>query len=272
MERKIMNAVFKVAGIQMNSEVGNEEANLAKACTMIDEAAKLGAQLIALPEAFLTGYAPRILEKKAKLLPLDIVRVLEKKASETTATIIAGLPYTENDHLYNSSLLITPQKGLVDMYHKLHLFSCEELNEKRYFTQGKYNPKVYDLGFCTVGLMICYDIRFPEYARKLALMGAEVIVVIAAWPKKRIQHFITLSSARAIENQCYVLAVNRIGTDDKTEFGGDTTLYNPVGEIESTSVPSDQEQVVIGSVERDMIKHVRGKITYFDDRLKTYDL
>jgi predicted amidohydrolase len=263
---------FLVAGIQMDSELGNEESNLKKACTMIDEAVKGGAQLVALPEAFLTGYPPKIINKKAKLLPNDIVRILENKARSSNATIIAGLPYTKNEKLYNSSLLITPHKGLIGIYKKLHLFTDNELNEKHYYTRGRYNPQIYDLGFCKVGLMICYDVRFPEYARKLALLGTELIVIIAAWPKQRVQHFVTLSSARAIENQCYVLAVNRVGIDNNVEFGGDTSLYNPLGEIESTSVPSNSEQVVIGKVDRGFIQQVRSKITYFHDRLKKYGL
>ena len=272
MERKLMNHEFKVAGIQMDSELGNEEANIKKACDMIEEAARLGAKLVALPEAFLTGYPPKIKDKKAKLLPNEIVRILENKSKETNMILIAGVPYQENDNLYNSSLLITPKNGLIGQYHKLHLFSDNELSEKLYYTAGSYNPKVYDLGFCKLGLMICYDIRFPEYTRKLALLGAELFVIIAAWPKKRIQHFITLSSARAIENQCSVFSVNSVGTDDKVEFGGNTALYNPLGEIESTSMPSNQEQVVIGTVDLNILKHVRSKITYFKDRLEKYDL
>jgi len=256
----------------MNSELGNEEANLEKARRLIEEAARLRAKLVALPEAFLTGYPPKIKDKKAKLLPNDIVRILENKAHETNTIIIAGVPYTNNEKLYNSSLLITPERGLIGRYNKLHLFSDNELSEKRYYTAGTYNPQIYDLGFCKIGLIICYDIRFPEYTRKLALLGAEIIIVIAAWPKKRIQHFITLSSARAIENQCYVFSVNRVGTDDKVEFGGNTALYNPLGEIETSSMPNNQEQVVIGKVDLNMLKNVRSKITYFNDRIEKYGL
>ena len=171
---------FLVAGIQMDSELGNEKANLGKAGSMIEEAARLGAKLIALPEAFLTGYPPKIKEKKAYLPPQEIVRIIENKARVTNTTIIAGVPYLENDNLYNSSLLITPERGLIGRYNKLHLFSDNELSEKRYYTAGTYNPQVYDLGFCKIGLVICYDIRFPEYTRKLALLGAELIVIIAA--------------------------------------------------------------------------------------------
>lgn len=120
--------------------------------------------------------------------------------------------------------------------------------------------------------MICYDLRFPELARKLTLNGAELIVAISAWPKKRMLQFRTVAASRAIENQLYVFAVNRVGTDNQIELGGNTTLYNPIGEPVSGSTNDDKAEVIIAEVDLEEIKRTRETLRSLEDRFPHYGI
>ena len=154
--------------------------------------------------------------------------------------------------------------ALVAKYHKIHLFSSQDSKENTYLATG--NKRVIaDLDFAKVGMSVCYDIRFCEIYRKMALDGAEIMICSAAWPYPKLDHWITLNKARAIENQCFVVAVNQAG---KNVFGkldlGQSMVINPWGEIIASA--GTQEGVVKAEIDLDMVKNIREEISLFKDR------
>lgn len=113
--------------------------------------------------------------------------------------------------------------------------------------------------------MTCYDIRFPELARRLALSGAEVLVVPAAFPLARLRHWEIINACRAIENQVYLAAVNRVGNDEGLVFGGSSRLLDPYGTILSSASEVD-EALIVGEISRDRLAEVRDRMRVYEDR------
>jgi len=116
------------------------------------------------------------------------------------------------------------------------------------------------------GFMICYDLRFPETSRQLVIKGAEVLVICAAWPFPRESHWEVLTTARAIENQCYVIAANRIGTDGSLTFCGSSLIVNPDGII-AASASQDREELIMTDVSREHVTSLRTKLPSLGDAL-----
>ncbi|OPX86726.1 MAG: 2-oxoglutaramate amidase [Pelotomaculum sp. PtaB.Bin104] len=263
---------IKIAGIQMNCVVGEEERNLMKAFKMIDQAVLSGAKLICLPETFLTGYDLEYIKNKALPLTNEFIDRLRVKAREAKTYILAGIPIKTDKGVFNSSILFDVHGDIMGVYNKMHLFSMEELYEPDFFLRGGPDFTVYDLGICKIGMMICYDLRFPELSRKLMLNGADLLVAISAWPKKRMLQFRTVAASRAIENQLFVFVVNRTGIDNQIELGGNTTLYNPLGEPVCGSTDNDTEQVIVAEIDLDEISNNRRILKCLNDRLPNYGI
>jgi predicted amidohydrolase len=163
------------------------------------------------------------------------------------------------DSIYNS--LVVFDGPNVRRYRKIHLFSPTE--ENKVFEPGS-EFLVTEYQGTKIGFMTCYDLRFPEMARSLALMGASIIVVIAAFPLPRIHHWHTLLQARAIENQCVMVAVNRVGTDEGITFGGSSCVIHPTGTWIDRANPSDEELIV--QELRIDLSQARSSIPVFVDR------
>ena len=136
--------------------------------------------------------------------------------------------------------------------------------EHRYLSRGD-SLTLLQLGGFTIGLMVCYDLRFPEMARALALCGAEVLIIVAAWPINRIGHWSILAEVRAIENQAYLAAANRVGSDGPLTFGGSSCLIDPYG-VSIASASSTGQTLLTGEITRDRLEEVRSSMPVFDDR------
>jgi predicted amidohydrolase len=262
---------FKVAGIQVDSVVGGEKENIEKALGLIDEAAARDARLVCLPELFNTGYSMSYIKAHVAGIPNEATVSLGEKAKEKGIYITAGIPHKTEEGLFNSAVLFGPAGGIIGKYDKMHLFSIEGLSEIGVFQRGELDASVHETDLCKIGIMVCYDLRFPELARKLALKGADLIVVPSAWPRERIAAFRTLLAARAIENQLYVFGVNRVGKDNQIVFGGNTLLFNPLGKAVGGTA-GEKEGVVVAEVDLEKIKETRGTINCFGDRLNNYGL
>jgi predicted amidohydrolase len=137
------------------------------------------------------------------------------------------------------------------------------MEEEKFLTSGDQIGSL-DIEGIPAGVMICYDIRFPELARTLALAGAQILFVPAEWPHPRLHHWRTLLMARAIENQMFVVACNRVGISGKTEFFGHSMIIDPWGEIIAEG--GEQEEIISASLQMSDVKQVRNKIPVFDDR------
>ena len=184
--------------------------------------------LVILPEMYATGFSMNV-ENTAE--PTDQgepnAEFLRYLAQSTGCCIIGGVATRSEKHYYNEAIAAFPD-GREHRYRKHQPFTTG--GESEIFTAGDELLAFEWQQWC-VGLSICYDLRFPEIYRSLALGGAELVVNIANWPRRRIKHWVTLLTARAIENQCYVAGVNRVGEDPDNHYTGRSIVVDPHGEI-----------------------------------------
>lgn len=245
----------------MNVGFGKVDENFQRAEQLIREASSKGAELVVLPEMWNTGYA---LEKLGELADKDGARskaFLESLSSELGIHIVGGSVATEKDgKFYNTMYVYNNEGKLVSEYSKVHLFRL--MNEDKYLESGN-DMNRFALGDVEAGGVICYDIRFPEWLRAHALAGANVLFVSAQWPTPRIDHWKTLLQARAIENQCFVIAVNRISRKIEN-FNGQSMIIEPWGEVLWTG--SETEELAVIDVDFSKVEEVRSRIPVYDDR------
>lgn len=245
----------------MNVGFGKVDENFAHAEELIREAASKGAEVVVLPEMWNTGYA---LEKLGELADKEGARsqeFLQRLSSELGIHIVGGSVATEKDgKFYNTMYVYNSEGEQVSEYSKVHLFRL--MNEDKYLEAGNEMNR-FSLGEVEAGGVICYDIRFPEWLRAHALAGANVLFVSAQWPTPRIDHWKTLLQARAIENQCFVIAVNRISRKVEN-FNGQSMIIEPWGEVLWTG--SETEELAIIDVDFSKVEEVRSRIPVYDDR------
>ncbi|HJV67045.1 MAG TPA: carbon-nitrogen family hydrolase [Geomonas sp.] len=221
-----MKKPIKAAAVQFNIALGDVDANLAHVTETLRRLAQEGVELAVLPEMWSCGFAYRELNDLAKRTP-ELVDQLGTLTRELAMVVVGSLPEPHGDKVFNTAYVI--DRGRVaGSYRKLHLFSL--MGEDRSLDSGD-SVLVADTSVGRIGTMICYDLRFPELARKLALEGADVIVVPGEWPKPREEHWRTLLRARAIENQLFVIAANCCGVVGKLDFFGQSLIIGPKGEI-----------------------------------------
>jgi len=239
-----------VALAQIECVVGDKEANLAKMEEMVERAKAGGAELVVFPELSLTGYVCRDLYYElAEPVPGPSTERVAEMAKEAGLYVVFGLPEHSDlsgSLLYNTAVLVGPE-GLVGSYRKMHLPTHSVFEEKRYFRPG-HGADVFETKLGRIGLMICYDVFFPEVARLLRLKGAQLIVCISASPGVRRAYFETLLSARALENTVHLAYVNLAGREDGLQFWGGSRLIGPTGSI-IAKAKYDEEDMVIGEVD-----------------------
>lgn len=251
-----------IALIQLNIIYGDPQANFTNASSSIARAAKTGADIILLPELWTTGYELTRLDEIADDHAEKSIAFLQSQAKKHDIHFVGGSIAEKCVDGVRNTLLVVDNKGeLVHKYSKLHLFQL--MDEHKYLEEGTDEAEFELAGVDSAGY-ICYDIRFPEWIRKSALNGAKVMYVVAEWPKPRINHWRILLQARAIENQCYVVACNRSGSDPKNEFGGMSLVIDPWGEIVAEG--SNDEEIVVGEIDFALVDEVRERIPVFGDR------
>jgi predicted amidohydrolase len=245
--------------VQFNIKLGDVTTNLATATAGLQRVAARGAQLAVLPEMWSTGYDYRRLAQLAEETPRILIK-LEALSLDLGLVIVGSLAEKVGESIYNSSFVVDNGKQ-VGHYRKLHLFS--NMGEDRFLAAGQ-NSCVVPTSVGRLGLAICYDLRFPELFRKMALEGAEIICLPAEWPKPRQEHWRTLLRARAIENQLFVAAANCCGIQGKLDFFGMSLLISSLGEVLAEGGEENTELVATLSRE-EMIKY-RTNIPCFKDR------
>ena len=261
-----MHGKLRIALAQISCTQGNKEKNLGTIKENAVRAKREGAQLVIFPELSLTGYVVRDqIYELAERIPGPSTRVVEKLAKENGLHIIFGMPETcerTQATLYNSAVLVGPN-GLIGKYHKIYLPTHSIFEEKRYFRPG-YEVAVYDTKLGKIGLVICYDIYFPEITRLTRLMGAQLIVCISASPGIRRSFFETLTAARAIENTAFLAYVNRAGIEDGLQFWGGSRLIGPNGRI-IAKAKYDVEDFVVAGMDYADAKHVEAFVPTLRD-------
>jgi omega-amidase len=190
---------------------------------------------------------------------------LQKIARDLSIAIISGVSEREGAAIYNSQVFIDERGKVVGKYRKTHLFTAAPIEEHKCFSPGDgFTSFAFaDLRF---GLSICYDLRFPEVYRKLAVENdVNAFLISSAWPFPRIEHFRTLAMARAIENQSYVIVANRVGTDNGISFCGTSAIIDPYGVI-IASASQDREELINAELSGDLVNSVRSRMEVFADR------
>ncbi len=242
---------INVALAQISCKIGDKEHNLDVMKRNIKQAKNQGANLIVFPELALTGYVCRdILYELAEPVPEgESIRRLAKIANKEAIHVVFGaLERSEKTHatLYNTAVLLGPN-GFIGKYQKMHLPTHSVFEEKRYFRLG-YKTPVFETEIGKLGLIICYDVFFPEITRLLRLKGSQLIICISASPGVRRKFFETLTVARAIENTAFLVYVNLVGVENGLQFWGGSRIVAPNGKITSQA-KYDEEDLVIGKID-----------------------
>lgn len=262
---------MKIALVQMECKVGEIEANVAAMVREIDAAAEQGADLVIFPEMSDTGYDMAAIGRCAQ--PADGLprRLLSEAARRRGIHVIAGLSLHEPDgRIFNTAVAFDRSGAVAGEYRKIHLFSGEPIREQVFLQRGSQRTLVTIDGW-NVGLMICYDLRFPEMARSLLLDGADAIVLVSAWPAARIAHWRALAVARALENLCVVAAVNRVGFDSGVELGGGSLLIGPMGAVAAEC--GSTAMTTICDIADGGVREARATFPWLNDRrVSTYRL
>ncbi|MCW8860398.1 MAG: carbon-nitrogen family hydrolase [Deltaproteobacteria bacterium] len=226
------------AAIQFNIALGYIDANLDKAVAALRRVAQQGAKLAVLPEMWSCGYDYRNLTELAKETP-RVLETLKQESQKLELVTVGSLPELDGGTVYNTAYVIDKGK-MVGSYRKLHLFST--MREDQFLGSGN-QILIAETSVGRLGVAICYDLRFPELFRKLALAGAEIVCLPAEWPKPRQEHWKTLLRARAIENQLFVIAANCCGVQGKLDFFGLSQLISPLGNVLQMAAEEDTELV-----------------------------
>ena len=257
----------KLALVQFQSVAYDVPANVEKGLKFVEDAARQGADLIVFPELFLTGYDPDAIGERPEELAQNIdgfaVQAFATAAAANHINLVVPFPLKDDKGIYNSAAVIDRSGTVVGVYHKVHLWE----GERAVFQPGdRYLAAELDFG--KVGVLICYDAGFPEAARTLALRGVELIVVPAAFSGEMKYRWDIYFPARALENSCFLAAVNAAGPIGKEYMFGNNKLVNPYGKVVMDGTLNAEEMQV---VEIDLDESARYPYPYLKDlRTDTY--
>lgn len=197
--------------------------------------------LIILPEMFNTGFSMQS-DLLAESMNGETVEWMKANSKRYNAAICGSLIIKENDHFFNRLIFVEPN-GAISYYDKQHLFSMGD--EDKHYSAGN-KSLILNYNNWRINLLICYDLRFPESLRNTSENPYDLAIVVANWPDKRIEHWDVLIRARAIENQCYMVGVNRVGLDgNEIIHSGHSQVIHPFGEILYTSDESEINTLIL---------------------------
>ncbi|MCB8921780.1 MAG: carbon-nitrogen family hydrolase [Ardenticatenaceae bacterium] len=247
---------------QMNVQLGNPQANLQKVAEFAAQAADMGADWLLLPELWSTGYDLQRAKEYATAVTHGIFAETAVLARNHRLAIIGScLSDLGEGRVGNTAVYHNPAGEIQATYSKTHLFRL--MDEDQYLTVGDALTPV-ETAWGKAGLAICYDLRFPELFRWYALRGARLMLLPAEWPQPRLAHWRTLLQARAIENQLFVAACNRVGEANGQIFFGHSCVVDPWGEV--VLEMSEDEGVATAVLDLSMVDNVRAQIPVFADR------
>ena len=253
---------MRVSIIQMQVIDGDIQTNIAHGLKLIKEAVK-DSDFIVLPELWTTGYDFSVITKYAEGegegWSNELLRTI---AEEYGVYIVSSAPLKESGKVYDAAFLIGPD-GTINVYRKIHLF--RPYGEDKMFTAGN-ELGYFNTSFGGVGIAICYDLRFPELFRLLAMKGAKVVFVPASWGAPRALQWRTLLRARAAENQVFMVGVNRVGRSEATGeyYSGNSAVYDPFG-FELTH-SEESEQVLTVNIDLRTVDKIRETLPIWHDR------
>lgn len=254
---------MRISCVQMDMRLGAAEENFDKAKRLVRAAAQDAPDVIVLPETWNTGFFPR--ENLASLCDSDCARVKAEfgaLAAELRVNLVAGsVSNLREGRVYNTACVFDRAGGCAAQYDKTHLFT--PMGERAYYAPGDRVCR-FTLDGVACGLIVCYDVRFPELTRTLALAGAEVLFVVAQWPQARQAHLAALVKARAIENQMFVACCNSCGTAGETKYAGASAIVDPWGQ--TLAQAGGEETIITAACELSVVNEIRQSINVFRDR------
>ena len=254
---------MKVTCLQMNMQFCRPEENFRHAEELIAQAMAQTPDVLVLPETWNTGFFPK--ENLPQLCDQDGAQVKEtfgKLAKKYSVNIVAGSVSNYRDgKVYNTAMVFDREGTCIASYDKTHLFT--PMGEDDYYTPGDHLCR-FTLDGISCGLIICYDVRFPELIRSLTVPGLDMLFVVSQWPNIRIPHLRNLTTARAIENQMFVICCNSCGTAGQTVYGGNSAIIDPWGQ--TIALAGEQEQLIIGDCDLQILQNIRSTIPVFRDR------
>jgi predicted amidohydrolase len=237
---------MQVAVAQIDPQLGEKERNLATCVARMEEAAAAGAQLLVLPECAIPGYMFESGDEAlpfAEEIPGPTTAALERECARLGLHVVCGLLERDGDALRNAAVLVGPD-GLIGSYRKTHL---PFLGVDRFVVPGDA-LRVFDTPLGRIGIEICYDLRFPEVTRTLALQGADIVAHPTNFPMAAKMQTEVITRARAVENRIYLLTANRCGKERWGEFCGRSQIVDPYG-TRLAETDEYTETLLVGEVE-----------------------
>jgi len=264
-----------VAVVQMKPRLGEAEENLVKMSEMISKiASQQKVDLIVFPELITSGNELGLrFTELAQRVPGATVNLISQRANEHGVYVAFGMVTKEKVEsvLYNSGVMVGPEGELLEVYNKIHLRG----EERMAFREG-YRMPVIETEVGNIGLMVGYDLAFPEVARSLVLDGAEILCCIANWEAAQIDEWKTYLRARAYENAVYVVGANRVGEDVTLTFGGESMIVGPRGQIyASLASETDPETgaplegFAVARIDLDEVRRNREEFQFIQNRQPT---
>lgn len=241
---------MRVFGFQTDIAWEDRFANFSRIDALAHECGPIGADsLVVFPELSTSGFTMNV-AAVAEPRGGDSAQFFSNFAKKHLCNVITGLATLGDEPGYgaNEAACYSPDGSEAARYRKMNPFVVA--GEENHYPAGT-SPVVYQIGDWKVSPLICYDLRFPEPFRTAAAMGAELIVVIANWPAVRVDHWTTLLRARAIENQAFVIGVNRAGIDPTLEYPGASIILGPQGEI--LAAADDSASVITAVLDREKL-------------------
>lgn len=254
---------MKITCVQMDMAFADPERNYAHAEELIQKAALTGADVIVLPETWNTGFFPK--KDLQDISDQDGKRtkgLMGYLANAYGINLVAGsVANFRNGAIFNTAMVFDRTGTCIASYDKTHLFT--PMGEHHFFTSGDHLCS-FKLDGVLCGLIICYDIRFPELTRSLALCGMDLMFVVSQWPDLRVEHLKTLISARAIENQMFVACCNSCGVAGETRYGGNSAIIDPWGKVLARA--GEKEEILTADCDFSVVSEIRSSINVFADR------
>ena len=250
---------MKIAALQFDMAWENPEANFPRLETWISGAAELGARLVVLPEMFACGFSMNT----ARIADVNgpSTRFLVETAAKHRLWLAGSLPEKEPQaERPTNTLVLAGPDGQIHRYHKIHPFTYAD--EHLHYEAGTDFVQV-EIEGLRVTLFICYDLRFADEFWATAEQ-TDAYVVVANWPETRRHHWTTLLAARAIENQAWVVGVNRVGQGGKLTYTGDSRIIDPLGRV--VAAAADQETLLLADVDPGRVREVRKQLPFLQDR------
>lgn len=256
---------MRLALLQTDIAYANPKKNIMKMTEKIHDCMKAADKpdVILLPEMWNTSYALKQIDELADCYGSPSAEALGELAKEYQVNIVAGsIADKREGKVYNTCYVFDRQGKTIAIYDKVHLFNL--MDESKHITPGNKRT-LFELDGIKCGVIICYDLRFPELARAYALEGAKILFIPAQFPHPRLNHWNVLVQARAIENQMFVAAANRVGTEGKAVFFGNSMIVEPQGDVLARG--SEKEEIITAEIDIGKVELSQNHMTCLKDRV-----